>query len=101
MALHSEGCRVLNDVPKHMFDDRGLVMALIIETNKALEYASDELRHDASIMKLICSAQQHKRFADLTLSDASNFIEAIRGSCGVAVADNLYRYVLCQRVQTH
>jgi hypothetical protein len=98
LALRSEGTRVLDVVPKHLFDDRGFVMALIIGDSKAWDFASDTLRQDAMVAKLSCSAKQTAKFADLTLSDAADYSHAIRVSLG-SVADDVLAYLISERMK--
>ena len=89
---------MLDAVPEHLWDDRGLVMALIIYNGAAWDYASDTLRQDAMIIKLRELSEQTARFADLTLIDASKYFDAIRVSLG-SVADDVHSYMLSERLK--
>jgi hypothetical protein len=51
-SMHTESYRMLEFAPASVLDDRELVMLLSLLAPSALKYASDRLKHDASLMMM-------------------------------------------------
>jgi hypothetical protein len=109
LALRSEGLRVLEIVPKHLFEDKDFVMALILHEYTAFSRASWELRHDCDVVLLCLAAGQKQTLPEkaiahiLSCTDTLSVAHALQDSelAGVVDKDRVFALERLSADMTH